>query len=295
METRVKHHPVGAEQVADWIETLLLAADTTFFSNDRLDDLAGQQGLTAGDMSLGIAEMSRREAILGDAYPFAALDFAVQRRDTDAGMPYVALLLMTATAPVRRLVYPQPPVAVTLLIERLAVNAMRSLLGPGAKALRFGIPSDVGRPTDFNQAVHWLADQMGAPVGTAFRPPRRADGGLDVVAWRPFPDRRPGMPVMFVQCTVQEEFADKTNDINLDDWAGWLHLDVAPTKVLVVPDVLPAGEKRKEVSARALVLDRPRVAHLVASADPEEVVGLEEFVENCRREARGAMADEVAS
>ncbi|WP_347351975.1 hypothetical protein, partial [Intrasporangium sp.] len=89
-----------ANRVADWIETeCLLRGKAT--GSDALNEVGKAHGYHASDVGLGLTTMSRRAAVLGDAYPFriangaAALPLAEE-------YPWVALLLMSSESPIRR-------------------------------------------------------------------------------------------------------------------------------------------------------------------------------------------------
>ena len=152
------------------------------------------------------------------------------------------------------------------LFEKITCLAAPALLGPGAKAIRFGWPSEVGRPHDFPSAIGWLAALMGIKPGRAYRPPRRQDGGVDVIAWRPFGDAKPGFPMVLVQCTLERDFIHKSRDVDLRTWAGWLAFDTDPTAVLAIPHSVPKDEDWREMAANVVVLDRIRLALLLQQA-----------------------------
>jgi hypothetical protein len=104
---------------------------------------------------------------------------------------------------------------------------------------------------------------MNVRIGTAYRPPYNKDGGVDVVAWRPFPDGRSGFPVVLVQCTLERDYGHKAGDVDRRVWAGWLALDVDPTTALAVPDVVASGEEWNQLAARTVILDRVRLSALI--------------------------------
>ncbi|MGI8792305.1 MAG: hypothetical protein ACR2H3_03890, partial [Acidimicrobiales bacterium] len=191
-------------------------------------------------------------------------------------MPYSALLLLTSGGPARQLLNPAPTAEMAEVFEDLVVAASAALLGPGANAVRFGWPSKIGRPPEFYGAIEWLAGRMGIKPGSAYRPPRRKDGGVDVVAWHPFPDGRSGFPVMLVQCTLQGEVITKASDVDTRYWAGWLTLDNEPATALAIPQTIPAGVIWDEVAVRTLILERIRIAGLLGTAIAH--VGLDDLV-----------------
>ena len=128
--------------------------------------------------------------------------------------------------------------AAAIMFERLVSQASAKLLGEGARSVRFAWPSDEGRPQDFPAAVVWLAGLMGIPVGSSYRPPRRQDGGVDLVTWKSFPDGRPGFPILLTQVTLERNYVAKSADIDLRLWAGYLRFDIDPMTALAVPYVV---------------------------------------------------------
>jgi hypothetical protein len=152
-----------------------------------------------------------------------------------------------------------------LNLEKLVVIAMKNLLGSNSQALRFGFPSE-DRPVEFPKAIEWLSKRMGIKSGEAYRPPRRKDGGVDVVAWRPFKDRRNGFPVYLVQVTCERSYSHKIYDVDLRLWSGWLNLDADPISVLAVPTTISPGEEWNEISSRVVVLERVRICELLSDS-----------------------------
>lgn len=255
-----------ASKIADWIEVAALRRGTPV-AGHTLQQAGGPHGFGAADIALGVNTVSRRSAILGDAYPFKQAGGGVAAVPGAADSPWAALLLMSAQSPARDTL--DIPTAAEHL-ERITTAAMSALYGPGTRAVRFAWPSEDVRPPDFPAAVRWLAEKMNVPVGGAYRPPHRKDGGVDVVAWRPFPDGRSGFPVLLAQCTLERDFAHKAADIDLRVWSGWLALDTDPGTALAVPEVVPAGEEWNTLAARTVVLDRIRLAGLAAESQDSD-------------------------
>ena len=83
------------------------------------------------------------------------------------------------------------------------------------------------------------------------------------MAWRPFPDGRPGFPVALVQATLESRFVHKASDVDLKIWTGWLRLDVDPMVILAIPRTIPNDESWNEASTRAVILERIRIASLL--------------------------------
>lgn len=175
-----------ADRVADWIETRCLALNRAVGA-DALNEAGQPHGYKAADVDLGLRTMARRSAAVGKAYPFRVSGGAASLERASQSV-WAAMLLMSGESPLRSTLDLAEAAA---HLERVSAAAARFLLGPGTQAVRFGWPSEDGRPVEFPEAVRWLAGLMGVPVGSAYRPPVNKDGGVDVVAWRPFPDGSP--------------------------------------------------------------------------------------------------------
>ena len=251
-----------ANKVADWIEVAALARGSSIGS-DALHELGASVGYRTADIDVGLTTMSRRSSSMGKAYPFRVANGAAALPDA-TNRVWTALLLMSSGSPLRRQL---SMLEVSILLELVTAEALKSLYGPGTSAMRFGWPSEVGRPQDFPAAIRWLAEQMKVRVGSAYRPPYAKDGGVDVVAWRPFPDGRSGFPVLLAQCTLERDFVHKAGDVDVRVWSGWLALDVDPSTALALPEVVAAGEDWNALAARTVVLDRIRLSSLLAGEE----------------------------
>lgn len=254
-----------ANRVADWIETRCLVSGRALGA-DALLEAGEEHRYGSADIDLGLRTMARRSVAVGEAYPFRVAGGAAAR-DLGTRSPWAAMLLMGSESPVRRSL----DVAVAAAhLERITAAAARFFLGPDTRSVRFGWPSEDGRPVEFPAAVRWLAGLMKVPVGASYRPPVNKDGGVDVVAWRPFPDGRSGFPVVLIQCTLERSYTHKAADVDRRVWSGWLRLDVDPTTALAVPEVVAAGEDWNALATRTVVLDRIRLASLLPLTSKDE-------------------------
>ena len=139
---------------------------------------------------------------------------------------------------------------------------------------------------EFSLAIGWLVEHIGIPVGSAYRQPRRKDGGVDIVAWRPFEDGRPGVPILLVQATVQSDVISKARDVDLRMWSGWLGTDIDPLVVLAIPGSVSKGEAWNEISRHCLLLDRTRLVDLAPEVLLTEFSQAEELVDLVRTQTR---------
>lgn len=254
----------GREAIADWIETTLLVRDGTQLGLGALQDMASAEvHATAPQLELALTIMRRRSELLGSSYPFEVHEWAVRAVSDASASPYAALVLLTPGGAARQVVHPVPSSEMAIVFERITEGAVARLWGSEGRALRFGWPSDVGRPPEFPLAVPWLAGKLGIQAGLGYRPPRRKDGGVDVVGWRPFPDGRSGFPIVLVQCTLQTDIAAKSRDVDARLWASWLVMDQEPATALAVPQTIPAGVLWDELALNGAVFERMRLAGLI--------------------------------
>lgn len=281
---------LNASTIADAVELEILLSKAQSRSIDWIREKSlVSRVVTATRIDAAVSTMQRRHGLLGDSYPLAMKAVGVLKRDSALSTPYAAMLAITSGSPL--LTWDQSYTAKSAeAFEHLVVRAMQCLVGTQGRALRFAFPSSIGRPQAFSDAIPWLAGQLGIKEGHAYRPPRRKDGGVDVVAWRPFPDGRTGFPIFLVQATVEGDFAHKTSDVDLRTWAGWLRLDTEPTSVLAVPRTIPPGETWNEVSARAVILDRIRLAGLLPNQMTDaDLTPLHAFVQSQKANLRKAL------
>ena len=262
----------GRTRIADWIETVLLVRGNRPLGIDPLNGyFEARHGLEPQMVSTGIREMSRRAGLMGERYPFDVNEFAVRSLTDAECTTYVTATLLAPGNAVREYISASPDESMAVIFENLVVGASSRIWGDAGKALRFGWPSDIGRPPEFDQAIAWLASKIGVDVGHGYRQPRRKDGGVDVVAWRPFPDGRSGFPVLLVQCTLQENLLAKGMDVDTRLWGSWLAMDVDPTIALATPSALAPGTVWDELALKYMILDRIRLVGLSEASVTDEI------------------------
>jgi hypothetical protein len=220
--------------------------------------------------------MTQRTTTLRDHYPFTVSPLAVRAMQAAPSSPYAALLLLSSGSVARQLLPASSTQQMEVLFERISEVALAQLWGTAGRAVRFGWPSEVGRPPEFPKAIEWLADLLGVPLGAGYRPPIRKDGGVDVIAWRAFPDGRAGFPVVLAQCTLQADIITKASDVEPRVWASWLRMDVDPVTALVVPQTIGDERLWGQLALRGMVLERIRLAGLLIPGI--EIPGLQAWV-----------------
>jgi hypothetical protein len=256
-------------------------------------------------------EISEREEVGSNIYPFTVDDDRVKARTVCGGDVYLLLLVLgNGELPFRA---ERRAHEVEEAYDLVALAALRRFLGRNAEGVRFArtATADVSedenhdqrrRPTRFEDAIVWLRGllDLGPGVRSAADEPdtephwevsdeddpedlgRRPlasynDAGVDVVAWWRFADGRAGFPVLLAQCTVQITWARKLEDIKLTLWEKWIDFDTVPPQTALV---IPFADRRDHpnwqdrTALAGVILDRVRLVELLDELACDELEAL---------------------
>lgn len=244
--------------LADWFELVLLIGERRVISPAKGHELLTGMGAAVDevDVALGFASLHERCSGGHALYPFRFSRLGLERDPNCRADPYCLLLLLSAIS--SGSVSGDDGYGAVHL-ERFVAAALRSFWGSHTIAIRFGHPPEPQRPAGFADAIRWLGEKMNArclPLsGAAFR---RADGGVDVVAWRSYPDGKPG-PSAVVQVTYESDLRPKSLEAAANDLDRWVAV-ARPLPVLASPfDGNSDPDLFLELNQRVLVLDRWRL------------------------------------
>jgi hypothetical protein len=258
--------------LADWIEVMILRTRKPQMSRAQLvDSLVATLGSSPQEVDLPVSllfsEIGRRRRIAGKGYPLTVDNALIKLDPASTSHFYLFLLLVSLDGPMRRA---KRYHEIEELFDNVVREAVRSYLGPGTETLRFGWPPSEGRPATFNKALDWLSEHTGLPVGSGLPAPRSKDGGLDVVAWKPFRDARSAFALALVQCTVQFDWHPKATDILDHVWLSRIDSGRPVLTSLAVPFVIPKNYPKWDELRRMtnIVFDRLRLTQVLADRDP---------------------------
>jgi hypothetical protein len=253
-------------ELAEWLEMHMLLDELESISRSSIATLfpAGQ-GPDGAELDQLFAEIRRRAEGAPSLYPFRAIGETVQVDESvDATVYRFLQLLSVEAAPFRK---ESRYNEVNPSFELLTREALIAYAGPGAEGRRFGWPNGDGRPEHLGDAVRWLAGEMGLGVGVVDSEVDSddKDGGIDVAAWKPFPDGGPSFTSYLAQCTVQMTYERKPADIVAEKWIAWISFGKAPESVLSIPFAIPKEAKvRTDLKYKVnVLLDRLRLVHLL--------------------------------
>lgn len=263
-------------KLADWLELkALLAHDknasfgdlssalrlgSTYDSDLEIDEMAGQVW----------GELHNRVKFAGGGYPFKIEPSYVQLSSDVSFSPYYIFCLCLSFWGAEN----NDP---RKWFEDLACLAAQNYIG--GEGLTFGFPRapEITSP-EFAQAINDLCKKMGEGLG--YKPPlafrknstkkstlNTKDGGVDIVAWKNFPDHKESKLILFGQCASNmywDGMRDKLSDLDPKAFCETYMQDqpLSPIiKAFFTPNCI-SDDHWEECSRRAgLVFDRCRVAY----------------------------------
>lgn len=266
-------------ELLEWLEQLFVLDQLSTISRASiLSIFPSGQSPDGAELDELFAEVRRRSQIAPMIYPFRDTDDEIVLDPAVDARVYLTLLVLSIEgAPFRR---ENRFTEINPDFELLTREALVSYSGPGAKGLRFGWPNGDGRPERLADAVEWLAQSMGLGVGVVHDEvdDDDKDGGIDVVAWKPFDDGSPSFTAWLAQCTVQATYERKTSDISSERWIAWIRFGKSPESVLSVPFAIPPNAKVRDQMKYEInvLLDRMRICEFLSPVS-EKLSTFEEF------------------
>jgi hypothetical protein len=273
-----------AISLTDWIESIMLVEELCEISETDLRGRLVEQGGNDSDGQAApgrqqvedvLREVERRSRHAPGSYPFQRGRYGITLANKRLLQVYAFLLwLSLPNSPFHSKIYSNE---VTPLFDYLGEAALVTLLGPGARAIRFGWPVSGDRPTGPRKALVWLTGHMRVTHDpTAPISPTLKDGGVDVVLWRPFSDGRGGFPIILAQCTVgRSEWQRKGQDIKRALWRRYLGLGWDPATTLVVPFCVQEPDRFKawDIACHdvSFIVDRLRLLELLDDVDSADI------------------------
>ena len=255
----------SSDVISDWIESLAVVQKGRPLPIQKIQEISENfAGISTNRIPFSFSQLKKRAEILGTKYPFKVDDSYIVTSQTIEDSVYIQLLFLTPKSGISTQGRIYNLDVASKLFEDIAEQSLQTFFGANTQTLNFGFPSKSDRPAEFASAVKWLSERTNIRLGNAYRPPRKKDGGVDLFVWKSFPDKRPGIPIMLVQCTIKDDFVNKIGDIDLKLWANWLSSDIEPLVALAVPGVVTKDEIWSEITTRGILLDRLR---LVQSSD----------------------------
>lgn len=219
-------------------------------------------------------EIERRVQIMGNAYPFALLDGALEY--TPSGTGVYEYCLEVAARPSAEI--PRFPKA-SAVFEYIARDVITIHIG-GGKGFRTGAPIYPAEARGNSTRESFL--ELNAQCGEFVWEPRPdfpsepshqdlKDAGLDVVVWKPWPDGRNAHLFFIGQCACGKNDINinKARETSLGRLSNWLRpiAHVTPMRSFLTAHHIPNTIQLYEISGEGgLVFDRARIV-MIAESD----------------------------
>jgi hypothetical protein len=272
-------------ELVDWVEAKLIVEDVNRASRSLLRKYLSEIILKDDDpteldvqLDLLLAEIERRHGILENQYPFEIYRTGVKARKNNS-LAYIFLLCLSTSFTFRD---ENRQNQVESLLDYLILDALKKYFSNKSQGVHFGWPVTGDRPTHFVDAIEWLAKRIKLPVGVGKRRPLSKDGGVDVVVWCPFGDKREGFVTVLAQCTVKIDWFHKAKDITPDVWRGWIDFGKDPVTCLAIPFVVPVSYEKWDELRRtvSMVIDRLRICEMLQKIEFTKMDEIKEWTDN---------------
>lgn len=257
------------EALCDFLEVVAAANYPRPISVTEAREIAAQHALVNEyKVNSAFLKLQNRKSLLGEKYPFVVTNEYIHQANSQNTSTYLTFLALSGPGPLRQVPAWNLTTAAKVM-ERAVETCFSTFFGSDTQSVNFGFPSEINRPSEFGEAVRWLSEKTGIPVGSGYRPARYKDGGVDIFVWKAFQDKNPGVPILLLQCTIQEKFTDKIGDVDRRLWASWLSSDIDPIVGLCVPNAVSSTEIWDEVTTRGLLFDRMRLVAMASTSESE--------------------------
>lgn len=266
--------PTDHLKLADWLEAFALLSDDLNGSSGDLERVLGRasvlesEGADALERKVGdvFLELETRAIAAGPGYPFLVEGSVLQALPDWKDRSSYVFCLCLSYFPWQR--PPRSPHFPPRLFEALCAEAARQWVG--GEGVRFGsprVPTDL--PKSFAKALDAVCQKLIREGGGFKKQPHRVHGlkdcGLDVVAWRDWPDRLSGKLLLLGACASGKDWQDKTHDLILDDFYS-LRMTEPPESPVVraffVPHRVPQSRWKETTVEAGVIFDRCRIASL---------------------------------
>jgi hypothetical protein len=284
------------EMHADWLEWRSLVTPEHYASwSDHQRDLrigGSDESMGDSDDELEVltddiaAEIQGRIEACGsqeDSYPFDVTDQGLHYLPRPDATAYKFQLLLTLFG---RQAGP-PNTYGDRLFEDLCAEALRNYLGgssEGLEVLVFGFPRRV-LPSGFKDAVDEFCRTLREGIRAKRAPETddQKDAHLDLVAWRGFPESRPGQLIVFGQCSTGMDWFDKIHELQPNKWCQlWLEELplVHPLSSFFVPRRIELAQWRRAGVYGGILFDRCRTSWLLPRPSPILAEALRSWVDH---------------
>ncbi len=239
--------PFDVEAVADWIELNVALTKVPVSKAAISSKIEGSVGEEPGEVFMSSVwdELDTRSSLYGQHPPFIVIGVeVVPNIDWEQYPEYVMCLILSL---VGNSINPTPT---GKLFERVSMEAAKNYLN--GEAIVFGHPARYSIADICRETFEKFKSELPATYN---------DRGVDVIAWKPFHDKRSNQIIVLMQCAGGLNWIQKTGDVVARAWMEkYITFGSPPTRGFSTVVVVSNPEQFEEVSFETdLLFDRPRI------------------------------------
>jgi hypothetical protein len=237
----VSVHRIKPGVFADWIEgSVLLQEDTNIISQiDVADTLLDDERYSNQDFALaGVkdawTELRRRERAMGTCSAFSIEKKRISRHNNWRNYPAYTFCILLSLAPYydwwKETEYPEQGEIFELLTKE-------SFSAQFAEWEVFHTGWTKNKPVHLREVATEVINHLGEIPGdmATWDDPYQKEAGLDLLCYRPFSDRRQGIPVYLMQCASGDNWKEKLHTPDLGIWTDIIQFKNHPLKAFSTP------------------------------------------------------------
>ena len=253
-----------AEDLADWVEVSCLKSRNQRISkSDTIDQLQRYEVPNAEETATNLwRELDRRSRVLRDRYPFAVEPTRLFR-SVGQSHPIYTMLVLISLAPQFSDTRIRNHNQLSKLFEQVVALAVERYIA--GKSFRIGHNRQVPVPNRFADLLGFLSRQLGENLRRA-KPlnPNTKDCRADVIAWKPFADKRGGQLILLTQCASGTNWTGKLTELNVELWGRYIEFIVSPVRAFAIPFVETNDERWLEFGTLGgIAFDRLRIVEML--------------------------------
>ena len=271
-------NPESVEEVADWVELMLVTDGNQLSRADVSSAIERTSGVEASEVFIsGVwRELEYRISLYSSEF-FTLHERSVEPQPVAKGRSDYLLCLILSLFGVQG--NTQLP---GKLFERITREVVENYLDGEAVVFGWSFEKIEGdEETAIKQKVRQLAEDL---FEKFYETPasRFKDRGLDIVGWAPHYDKRSSQVVLLLQCAAGHNWVDKL-PVPLDAWCQYIHWASNPITAFAVPCVISQRDWHDVSKDKGILFDRIRIMNLLTGGI--EDVELKEAVDDWIRSA----------
>jgi len=251
--------------IADWVELSCLFGDRNSFSRSTIEQIFETAGIDDYEtLILDIwQEIARRNEVAGECHPVKALTGRIESSTSWKETPVYTFQLLVASHSfyAGAKIKSRQWIKTAKIFENLATLALQKYLG--GRAVNVGSPRQEDVPKGFRNCLDYICQQSKELRGSVrLYNKRTQDENVDVIAWQPFLDNRPGQVIIFAHCAAGLDWKNKASEVTLEVWRDYIDWIASPVIAFAFPFVCLDDSQWRYLSrqTRGFLMDRLRIS-----------------------------------